>query len=533
MDLEKRSKLTKAFNDFIVALFFFIFACLAVFTPPHVFANENVYCPAENEWTGLVYFPYGTEGLTHFACMEDCQYVNRYGVQNICNAEDNHCYTDMASTGIQCLGTEDSIGDTPNKPDVTTPPEYPDECTPENLPDCEEPPDTSDSWVTLPAPIEVICTESTQHLCQAKIYNAINSVAATNKSLVDTYFRQLNTKSTRAQIDTLYVKNRVETDKLATTLRHQDSKANYHYEKLSEQLDSLDYTAITDKLSEMSDVLDYEVASQINRLINYSANIESYARQIPSNFSTMMGYLGQTNYNVTQLQDDTAELKTGLDSLSTEFSAMQPTIDDISSWSKAAKNNSATAKNRAIEARDAVNALQTSTDAQFASLTSDISATNDAVVANGLAIAALGDTGGSGDMSGVESGIGESNNLLSDIRDSIGCDGDCLAGFTPEGKTYGSRFLYDAEKLTQIQNAIDVLKYEATQEIQNFRNLFSFDTTAMNNGTYKDHSLDLFVNGQAHSFKSGVLPALIDNATLIASIILFIAVLLGIKSLGN
>ncbi|EQB0495957.1 hypothetical protein ACYAPA_003780, partial [Vibrio mimicus] len=66
--------------------------------------------------------------------------------------------------------------------------------------------------------------------------------------------------------------------------------------------------------------------------------------------------------------------------------------------------------------------------------------------------------------------------------------------------------------------------------IKEFQKLFSFDTSKLNNGEYKDHSLSfIFANGERASVTSGVFPALVSNSGLISSVILFLAALAGLR----
>lgn len=84
-----------------------------------------------------------------------------------------------------------------------------------------------------------------------------------------------------------------------------------------------------------------------------------------------------------------------------------------------------------------------------------------------------------------------------------------------------------------MQEEVTEIKQEVTEEMDKFKTLFSIDTSSFNDGTFKEHSLNLRVNGSEQSFKSGVFTALLDNAAIISAVIMFLFVLSGIRMLGK
>ncbi|PHX06113.1 hypothetical protein [Vibrio splendidus] len=127
------------------------------------------------------------------------------------------------------------------------------------------------------------------------------------------------------------------------------------------------------------------------------------------------------------------------------------------------------------------------------------------------------------DMSGVES-------KLTDLIDGVTNNNNFVEpnyGFDGEG------FIVTQNQIAEVQNEVLEIKQEMTDEFEKFKALFSIDTSSFNNGTYKEHSLNLNVNHAERSFKSGVLSALLDNATLISAVVMFLFVLSGIRMLGK
>ncbi|CAH6811531.1 conserved exported hypothetical protein [Vibrio chagasii] len=128
-----------------------------------------------------------------------------------------------------------------------------------------------------------------------------------------------------------------------------------------------------------------------------------------------------------------------------------------------------------------------------------------------------------GDMSGVE-------NKLTDLIDSVTNTNNFNE---PNYGFSGEDFIITPTQISEAQNEVLEIKQEMADEYEKFKALFSIDTSSFNNGTYKEHSLNLNVNHTERSFKSGVFEALLDNASLIAAVIMFMFVVSGIKMLGK
>ncbi|MGI9888508.1 hypothetical protein [Vibrio chagasii] len=155
------------------------------------------------------------------------------------------------------------------------------------------------------------------------------------------------------------------------------------------------------------------------------------------------------------------------------------------------------------------------------------------------------DSLGSPDLSGVESGISALSDKIDGLEtgDMSGVEGkidELINGITnnnnfvePSSSFNGEGFIVTPDQIAEVQNEVIEIKQEMTDEFEKFKALFSIDTSSFNNGTYKEHSLNLNVNHAERSFKSGVLSALLDNATLISAVVMFLFVLSGIRMLGK
>ncbi|ENM5772351.1 hypothetical protein V4V48_004141 [Vibrio mimicus] len=162
------------------------------------------------------------------------------------------------------------------------------------------------------------------------------------------------------------------------------------------------------------------------------------------------------------------------------------------------------------------------------SLTANATANTDKLLE---AINGLGGTGGGSDLSGVQSGIDAINTGLDNLNGLLNGNGLNKPG-TTSGVNFGEMPLFGADALEGLNAEITDLQSQYSEKIKEFQKLFSFDTSKLNDGQYKDHSLTFkLANGNVNSFTSGVFPALVDNAGLISTVILFIAAFAGIRAI--
>ncbi|TQQ03267.1 hypothetical protein FLL78_09835, partial [Vibrio cholerae] len=145
------------------------------------------------------------------------------------------------------------------------------------------------------------------------------------------------------------------------------------------------------------------------------------------------------------------------------------------------------------------------------------------------AINANGGGSGNGDLSGVQSGIDSIKSGIDNLNGLLGGYGLTKPGIS-SGVNFGETPLYGSDSLAALNTEITDLQKEYSEKIKDFQKLFSFDVSKLNTGEYKEHSLSFrFANGQETSIKSSVFPALVANAGLISSVILFLAALAGLR----
>ncbi|EGR2394468.1 hypothetical protein DYB97_17660 [Vibrio cholerae] len=154
------------------------------------------------------------------------------------------------------------------------------------------------------------------------------------------------------------------------------------------------------------------------------------------------------------------------------------------------------------------------------------------------ALSGIGGGGGDVDLSGIESGINSLNTGIDSVKSGIDNLNGLLSGEglskpgIGSGVDFGELPLYAEDAITKLNTEITDLQKQYSEKTKEFKKLFSFDITKLESGQYKDHSLTFkFANGATTKFTSGVFPALVDNAALISSVILFLAAFAGIKTI--
>ncbi|QYO71549.1 hypothetical protein KTC41_16175 [Vibrio cholerae] len=145
------------------------------------------------------------------------------------------------------------------------------------------------------------------------------------------------------------------------------------------------------------------------------------------------------------------------------------------------------------------------------------------------ALDSVGSGDGNTDLSGVQSGIDSIKTGIDNLNGLLGGNGLTKPGIS-SGVNFGETPLYGSDSLAALNTEITDLQKEYSEKIKDFQKLFSFDVSKLNTGEYQDHSLNFkFANGQETSIKSSVFPALVANAGLISSVILFLAALAGLR----
>ncbi|SON48619.1 hypothetical protein [Vibrio tapetis] len=125
--------------------------------------------------------------------------------------------------------------------------------------------------------------------------------------------------------------------------------------------------------------------------------------------------------------------------------------------------------------------------------------------------------------------INESNNDIANKTQQLIDELSVAGGHIPKSNIVidDNTFITDTMR-SKVKADIEQLELDYSNKIKEFKSEFDFKAE-LKNGGFKEHKLDLFVNGETHSFSSAVFVGLVDNANYIAAIIMFIAAMAGIK----
>ncbi|ELH0876289.1 hypothetical protein Q9883_000392 [Vibrio cholerae] len=142
-----------------------------------------------------------------------------------------------------------------------------------------------------------------------------------------------------------------------------------------------------------------------------------------------------------------------------------------------------------------------------------------------------GSGGGNTDLSGVQSGIDSIKTGIDNLNGLLGGNGLDKPS-VGSGVDFSGLPLYGDDAITKLNTEITDLQKQYSEKTKEFKKLFSFDITKLETGKYQDHSLTFkFANGVTTKFTSGVFPALVDNAALISTVILFLAAFAGVRTI--
>ncbi|MCG6216063.1 hypothetical protein [Vibrio furnissii] len=276
---------------------------------------------------------------------------------------------------------------------------------------------------------------------------------------------------------------------LVTTMRGEVSSLTKDVEKISDSITNfdVDLSELDPKFAEIQSTLSEHVStstSQFYRLMDYVAPINGLFGGVNGNIQTLSG-------TVSGLRSELNNHLTYNDSLVTKNG------QDIAQLS---------------------NSLST--------LSGDVSGIADGLEALSSQISGAGGTGGDVDLSGVES-------KLQGIQETL--DGKGMVGRPFEGQVdFEANGLYGTDAIENLEGEIEQLETKYQEQMEQFKSLFTFDESELADGTYVEHKWTFrFANGHVNSFSSGVFPALLENSSLIAAVLLFLAVLLGIKALTD
>ncbi|MCU8371171.1 hypothetical protein OC519_06825 [Vibrio vulnificus] len=461
-------------------LFLFSFASYA----EQVCEVGNLTSP--QTWSGNNY------GDNPSLCLLGCEY-RRYGggISSLCYVSSGDCRGSFISTGGTC--TKDGLFFGGNKPNTIPNPK------PEPNPDDTPNSTTAKKW-DHPSYYRCFPAENGNISCSGLGGAFAQLDTALNKKIDNQTYDLKNVllESRDKILDHIFTSNMSvnqevnETKAIAAETSQGVKKLDTDLDSVDKKLDQLTQNTTPKGLSEA--ILN-SVQSQASRL---NSNINS-------SLDTTMSYLGSKFGEQNQLiNGNQRELLSRLDNINRNVN------------------------NKAKNINGNIDGLETAMNANF----SDLNAKLDKL-GNGSG----GDSDGIiGAINGVGQKVDGLGTSLTDIGQSLEGIHNMLGG---EALTKGEHSsiidfnslpLYQPSEIDRINNEVEGLKTQYSQKINDFKNLFSFDSRTLNNGEFVEHKLNFsFANGANLSASSSVFPALVRNSGTISAVILFIAVIAGLR----
>ncbi|PAT65386.1 hypothetical protein CKA27_25030 [Vibrio coralliilyticus] len=136
-------------------------------------------------------------------------------------------------------------------------------------------------------------------------------------------------------------------------------------------------------------------------------------------------------------------------------------------------------------------------------------------------------------IEGLGSGISDIAKGVGDIKDGLST-GD-YSHRAPEGEIdFGDMPLYQPSAIEQLEAETKELEAQYDEKVKQFKNVFSLDESRLQNGEFNNHSTQFTIaSGQTVTGMSAVFPALVSVSHWIAAAILFVAIVAGVRQLGN
>ncbi|EMA8958715.1 hypothetical protein U5315_002798 [Vibrio fluvialis] len=321
----------------------------------------------------------------------------------------------------------------------------------------------------------------------------------------------------------------------------------------------LDYREQFTKLYDQNSYNLYRILDNSSDIAKLSSNVSNVQTSVESVYGTANETLVETREitkKVDALKDELTNLDVDLSDLDPKFAELQSSLSGLNGMSNyyfnaimgyvagipgyyssldtnlaAARNDVYSVKtemqNQFATQNAALTANQQALGDSLATLSGEVSGLADGLEALSSQISAGSGTGSDDvDLSGIES-------RLKGIQDTL--NGVGLSGRAFEGQVdFEGNGLYGSDAIDKLQGEIEQLQEQYQEQMGQFKSLFTFDESQLNSGEYVKHEWTFtFANGRTNSFSSGVFPALLQNANFIAAVLLFLAVLLGIKALTD
>lgn len=279
-------------------------------------------------------------------------------------------------------------------------------------------------------------------------------------------------------------------------------------------------------------------ASSINTN-NYEvlAGINQIKGTQQSHFNNLVGRIGEVRNNTNDIKAQLSSIDKKVDALATEAETPQELKDIANAVSNTLIPNSYILNNNVDTTNNRLNSIKSTLDNNHNSSINYFARRMDEL------IAAVNSSGGGGDNSEVVGAIDSVGTKIDGLGNSLKGMGDKLGDLSDklDGKglskgehgsliNFGETPLYKESEVEKLTQEVADLKEQYTEKVNDFKKLFSLDLDSLSNGEYREHFLDFeFANGAKLRAGSSVFPALIDNSGLIAAVILFVAVIAGLR----
>ncbi|EKO3947133.1 hypothetical protein F2K80_001710 [Vibrio fluvialis] len=310
---------------------------------------------------------------------------------------------------------------------------------------------------------------------------------------------------------------------LKNVLEQAKNYQNEHFSVLEQKADSVQ-TAVENTFSTSNETLaeTREITKKVDALKDELTNLDVDLSDLDPTFAEIQSTLSEHASTSTSQFYRLMEYVAPINGLFGGVNGNIQTLSGTVSGLRSELNNHLT-YNDSLVTKNGQDIAQLSNS--LSTLSGDVSGLADGLEALSAQISGASGTGDV-DLSGVES-------KLQGIQETL--DGKGLVGRPFEGQVdFEGNGLYGSDAIEKLEGEIEQLQEQYQEQMGQFKSLFTFDESQLNAGEYVKHEWTFtFANGRTNSFSSGVFPALLQNANFIAAVLLFLAVLLGIKALTD
>ncbi|USD33951.1 MULTISPECIES: hypothetical protein [Vibrio] len=253
------------------------------------------------------------------------------------------------------------------------------------------------------------------------------------------------------------------------------------------------------------------------------ADMDAALNTIQSNSNSIASKMDSINTKVSTIATNTSSAATNLHQINQK-------IDGISSRDYTDTLDSINAEIGSLQGtiKGEISGLESTINNQTSSLNNTISG-----VRNDLTNAIYNSATMFGSNNDVKDAVNGLRTGLNDIKDALS-EGD-YEHRAPEGEIdFGDMPLYQPSAIEELEAETKELEAQYDEKVKQFKNVFSLDESRLKNGEFNNHSTQFTIaSGQTITGMSAVFPALVSVSHWIATAILFVAIVAGVRQLGN